>query len=60
MLLVEIEYAPPLWLQATVWPTLTLALALAFIQPIKGAVIAMQWYGRMHGFGGGGSDEPQM
>jgi uncharacterized protein (DUF983 family) len=56
MLLVETEYAPPLWLQATVWPTVTLALALAFIQPIKGAVVAIQWYGRMHGFGQPGSE----
>jgi uncharacterized protein (DUF983 family) len=51
VLLMETEYAPPLWLQATVWPTLTLVLALAFIQPVKGAVVAMQWYGQMHGFG---------
>jgi uncharacterized protein (DUF983 family) len=51
LLLVEIEYAPPLWFQATFWPALTLALALAFIQPVKGAIIAIQWYGKMHGFG---------
>jgi uncharacterized protein (DUF983 family) len=51
LLLVETEYAPPLWLSAAVWPALTLALALAFIQPIKGAVVTIQWYGKMHGFG---------
>lgn len=51
VLLVETEYAPPLWLQATVWPALTLMLALAFIQPVKGAVVAIQWHGQMHGFG---------
>ena len=57
MLRVETEYAPPLWLQATVWPALTLCLALAFIQPIKGAVVAIQWYGKMHGFGENASEE---
>jgi uncharacterized protein (DUF983 family) len=51
MLLAETEYAPPLWLSATVWPALTLVLALALIQPVKGAVVAIQWYGKMHGFG---------
>ena len=51
MLLVETEYAPALWLEATFWPALTLALALGFLQPVKGAVVAMQWHGRMHGFG---------
>ena len=33
------------------WPALTLVLALGFLQPVKGAVVAMQWHGRMHGFG---------
>jgi uncharacterized protein (DUF983 family) len=51
ILLVETEYAPALWLEAVIWPALTLVLALAFIQPVKGAVVAMQWYGKMHGFG---------
>jgi uncharacterized protein (DUF983 family) len=51
MLLVETEYAPALWLEAAIWPAVTLALALAFLQPVKGAVVAMQWYGKMHGFG---------
>ncbi len=50
MLLVETEYAPPLWFEAAFWPALTLGLALAFIQPIKGAIVAIQWYGKMHGF----------
>ena len=50
-LLVETEYAPALWLEAAIWLPLTLALALVFIQPVKGVVVAMQWYGKMHGFG---------
>ena len=51
MLVVEMEYAPPLWLEAAFWPAVTLGLALALLQPIKGAIVGIQWSGRMHGFG---------
>lgn len=44
------------WAHLAIWTPLTLILALAFIQPIKGAVIGLQWAMRMHGFGG---DEPR-
>lgn len=47
----------PVWLHAAVWPTLTVVLSLALIQPIKGAVVALQWAHRMHGFGEPDSDE---
>lgn len=43
---------PLLW-QSIIWPTLTLILAVALIQPVKGAVIAFQWARRMHGFATG-------
>jgi uncharacterized protein (DUF983 family) len=49
-LFVETEYAPAIWLQIAVWVPVTIGLALGLIQPIKGAVIAMQWFGGMHGF----------
>jgi uncharacterized protein (DUF983 family) len=52
ILLVEIEFAPPLWLQMTLWPLVTMGLALALLQPVKGAVVALQWSLRMHGFEG--------
>ena len=32
-------------------PPLTVLLAVTTIQPIKGAVIGLQWAARMHGFG---------
>jgi uncharacterized protein (DUF983 family) len=32
------------------WPSLALVMALSLLQPVKGAVIAIQWYGGMHGF----------
>jgi uncharacterized protein (DUF983 family) len=41
----------PVWLQMLVWPTLTLLLAIALLQPVKGAIIGLQWALRMHGFG---------
>jgi uncharacterized protein (DUF983 family) len=41
----------PMWLQILVWPTITLLLALLLLQPVKGAIIALQWALRMHGFG---------
>jgi uncharacterized protein (DUF983 family) len=40
----------PLWLHFCVWPALALALCLAMLQPVKGALIGYQWAMRMHGF----------
>ena len=47
---VEMVYEPAYWIHAVLWLPLTLALALLLIQPIKGAVIALQWRAGMHGF----------
>ncbi|MHB2167957.1 DUF983 domain-containing protein [Alsobacter sp. R-9] len=41
----------PLWWHVVLWPSLTIALSLGMIRPIKGAVVALQWAFRMHGFG---------
>jgi hypothetical protein len=30
---------------------LTIALAVLFLQPVKGVIVAWQWAQRMHGFG---------
>jgi uncharacterized protein (DUF983 family) len=49
-LLVETEFAPALWLQVALWVPLTGLLSLALLSPVKGAVVAMQWFGGMHGF----------
>lgn len=51
-LMIEVNAAfsvPMLW-QAAIWPALAGLLALALIQPVKGAVIAFQWSRRMAGF----------
>jgi uncharacterized protein (DUF983 family) len=49
-LAVEAAFAPPLWLHALIWLPITTALALALLQPVKGAVVAWQWQGGMEGF----------
>jgi uncharacterized protein (DUF983 family) len=49
-LAIETEYAPALWLQVAFWVPFTALLALALLQPIKGAIVAMQWFGGMHEF----------
>ncbi|MBI1384408.1 MAG: DUF983 domain-containing protein [Rhizobiales bacterium] len=52
VLSVEVAFGPPLWLHALIWGPLTLGLALAVLPPVKGALVALQWALRMHGFGG--------
>jgi uncharacterized protein (DUF983 family) len=47
---VEWAYQPAYWIHAVLWLPLTLALVLLLIQPVKGAVIALQWHAGMHGF----------
>jgi uncharacterized protein (DUF983 family) len=59
VLMVEIAWQPPLWLHAALWGPLTLGLSLALLQPVKGAVIGLQWALRMHGFGGPDPNDPQ-
>lgn len=39
------------WQHLAIWTPLAVAAALLLLQPIKGAVIALQWANRMHGFG---------
>lgn len=47
---VEIAFTPPLWLHFSLWLPLTLALAIGFLQPVKGTIVGWQWAYRMHGF----------
>ena len=49
-LAIELAYRPPYWIQLAVWLPVTLALALLLLQPVKGAIVALQWAYRMHGF----------
>lgn len=43
--------APPFWVHFATTMPLTIALALVMLQPVKGAVVAIQWRIGMHGFG---------
>ncbi len=50
ILAVETEIVPPMWLSMTLWPTVALAMTLGLLQPVKGIVVALQWFLGMHGF----------
>jgi uncharacterized protein (DUF983 family) len=49
-LLIETDFSPPTWLQLCIYLPLTLILSLLLLQPVKGAVVGLQWALRMHGF----------
>lgn len=46
----ELGFAPSVNLLAAIVLPLAAAMMLGLLQPAKGAVIAMQWWGGMHGF----------
>jgi uncharacterized protein (DUF983 family) len=50
ILWIETDYSPSVALQLSIYLPLTLILSLALLQPVKGAVVAVQWALRMHGF----------
>jgi uncharacterized protein (DUF983 family) len=49
-LLIEADYSPPVALQLAIYLPLTALMSLALLQPVKGAVVGLQWALRMHGF----------
>jgi uncharacterized protein (DUF983 family) len=51
VLIVETNFAPPLWVHALLWTPLLLILSLVLLPRIKGALVGLQWAQRMHGFG---------
>jgi uncharacterized protein (DUF983 family) len=50
ILWIETDYAPPVPLQLAIYLPFTLIASLLLLQPVKGAVVAVQWALRMHGF----------
>ncbi|MGE0061137.1 MAG: DUF983 domain-containing protein [Xanthobacteraceae bacterium] len=50
VLAVETATVWPFWVAMTLWPAVALGMTLALLQPIKGAVVGMQWALGMHGF----------
>ena len=51
ILVSETEFDFPLWLHLALWPALALILSLLLLQPVKGAVVGLQYALGMHGFG---------
>ncbi|GGE47228.1 hypothetical protein GCM10007276_25460 [Agaricicola taiwanensis] len=49
-LAMERSLQPDLWIHMMIWAPLTLLLSLLMLQPVKGALIGMQWAFKMHGF----------
>jgi uncharacterized protein (DUF983 family) len=49
-LLTEQFLEPPLWVHLAIWLPLTLVMTLGLLQPVKGAIVALQWHMGMHGF----------
>jgi uncharacterized protein (DUF983 family) len=47
---IETNYSPPVWLQLAIYLPFTLVASLLLLQPVKGAVVGLQWALRMHGF----------
>jgi uncharacterized protein (DUF983 family) len=47
---VETAYRPDYVWHFLLWVPLTLGLSLALLQPVKGAIVGLQWALRMHGF----------
>ncbi|MCG6115791.1 MAG: DUF983 domain-containing protein [Mesorhizobium sp.] len=42
----------PMWAHMAIWGPLTLLLSVVLLQPVKGAVVGLQWALKIHGFGG--------
>ena len=42
---------PPVWLHLSIWIPLCIVMSLTLLPRVKGALIALQWANRMHGFG---------
>ncbi|MDP3895496.1 MAG: DUF983 domain-containing protein [Mesorhizobium sp.] len=40
------------WQHLAIWAPVTVAMSIALLQPLKGAIVGLQWAFYMHGFGG--------
>jgi uncharacterized protein (DUF983 family) len=49
-LMIETNYSPSVALQLAIYLPVTLLMSLLLLQPVKGAVVGVQWALRMHGF----------
>src|SRR5918998_4204206 len=51
ILMAETRLEVPMWVHLATWPALAMVLCLALLQPMKGAVVGLQYALGMHGFG---------
>ena len=52
LMLIALEIMPePQWVHFAVWPALAIVMTYTLLPRIKGALVALQWALRMHGFG---------
>lgn len=54
--LLEASMDVSIWTQMAIWGSLTVVVSVALLQPVKGAVVGLQWANRLHGFGGDTDD----
>src|SRR6478736_5370013 len=50
ILWIETNYTTPAWLSYAAYLPFTFFASLGLLQPVKGAVVGLQWALRMHGF----------
>lgn len=50
LLAVERSFAPPEWVHLAIWLPVTALMTLWLLPRVKGALIAIQWAAKMHGF----------
>lgn len=55
ILFLERGYKPEVWVHLSIWLPMTVLLSLWLLPHIKGALIALQWAARMHGFAADGA-----
>lgn len=48
----ETLFALSTWQHLAIWVPAALVIAIGLLQPVKGAVVGLQWALRMHGFSG--------
>ncbi|HEY7749750.1 MAG TPA: DUF983 domain-containing protein [Aestuariivirgaceae bacterium] len=58
VLVIEVMFRPPLWIQLAVWIPVVLLLSLLLLPVVKGAIVGMQWATRMHGFANANTGSP--
>ncbi len=46
----EKHFEPPYIFHVLTWPVVAVAIAWFMLQPVKGAVVALQWHMGLHGF----------